>query len=99
MLTGQNVLLTSGGSPIGQGLVPRILEQDPAVLRLFDSTESNLEAIMNRFDDGRLRHLLVRGLDVGRLEYASKINKPELTDSFRHALPVSLHLSGGPDKR
>ena len=55
MLTGQNVLLTGGGSPIGQGLVPRILEQDPAVLRVFDSTESNLEDVMDRFDDDRLR--------------------------------------------
>lgn len=70
MLTGQNVLLTGGGSPIGQGLVPRILEQDPAVLRVFDSTESNLEDVMDRFDDDRLRHLLGRVRDVERLERA-----------------------------
>jgi FlaA1/EpsC-like NDP-sugar epimerase len=51
MLTGQNVLLTGAGSPISQGLVARILEQDPTVPRLFESNESHLEEPMERFDD------------------------------------------------
>ena len=86
MLTGQNVLLTGGGSPIGQGLVPRILEQDPAVLRVFDSTESNLEDVMDRFDDDRLRHLLGRVRDVERLERAMEdIDVVIHTAGMRHA--------------
>jgi len=70
MLTGQNILLTGAGSPIGQGLVPRILEQDPTVLRLFDSNESHPEELMERFDDDRLRYLMGRVRDEQRVERA-----------------------------
>jgi len=82
MLTGQNVLLTGAGSPIGQGLVPRILEQDPAVLRLFDSNESHLEELMERFDDDRLRYLMGRVRDGQRVERAME------------DIDVVLHISG-----
>lgn len=60
MLADQNILLTGGGPPIGEGLVSCIFEQDPAALSVFHSTEFNLEDIMDRFDDDRLRHLLGR---------------------------------------
>lgn len=82
MLTGQNVLLTGAGSPIGQGLVPRILEQDPTVLRLFDSNESHLEELMERFDDDRLRYLMGRVRDGQRVERAME------------DVDVVLHISG-----
>jgi len=82
MLTGQNVLLTGAGSPIGQGLVPRILDQDPTVLRLFDSNESHLEELMERFDDDRLRYLMGRVRDGQRVERAME------------DIDVVLHIAG-----
>ena len=63
MLNDQNVLLTGADSPIGQRIVLRILEEDPTVLRSFDSDQSHIEELMRRFDDDRLRYLMghVRG--------------------------------------
>lgn len=93
MLTGQNVLLTAAGSPIGQGLVPRILDQDPTVLRLFDSNESHLEELMERFDDDRLRYLMGRVRDGQRVGRAMEdIDVVLHISGMRHAEICETHL-------
>ena len=58
MLNDQNILLAEAGSPIGQRIVLRILEEDPTVLRLFDNDRSHIEELMRRFDNDCLRYLM-----------------------------------------
>lgn len=57
MIADQNVLLTGGGGSVGRSLIPRILDQDPAVLRIFDNNEPSLAAIKGDVDDDRCRYL------------------------------------------
>jgi len=70
MLTGHNVLLTGGAGSVGKSLLPHILEDDPAVLRIFDNSESGLADLQRQFSDDCLRFLAGDVRDSERLERA-----------------------------
>lgn len=70
MLTGQSILLTGGAGSVGSALVPHILDQDPSVLRIYDSTEPGLAALKRELDDDRCRFLVGDVRDRDRLDRA-----------------------------
>ncbi len=70
MLTGHNVLLTGGAGSVGQALLPHILEDDPAVLRILDNNESGLADLQRQFTNNCLRFLVGDVRDSDRLERA-----------------------------
>ncbi|AEH36991.1 SDR family NAD(P)-dependent oxidoreductase [Halopiger xanaduensis] len=70
MITGQNVLLTGGAGSVGRSLIPRFLEQDPNVVRIFDNNEPALAEVKSQFDDDRCRFLAGDVRDGDRLERA-----------------------------
>ncbi|MWV40056.1 SDR family NAD(P)-dependent oxidoreductase [Natrialba sp. INN-245] len=70
MITGNNVLLTGGAGSVGRMLVPRLLERDPNVLRVFDNNEPGLSSVRSDVDDDRCRYLAGDVRDKDRLERA-----------------------------
>lgn len=70
MISGRNVLLTGGAGSVARKLVPRFLEQDPNVLRIFDNDESGLAEIRSNVDDDRCRYLAGDIRDKERLARA-----------------------------
>jgi len=70
MLTGHNVLLTGGAGSVGQALLPHILNDDPAVLRILDNNESGLADLQRQLTDDCLRFLAGDVRDNDRLERA-----------------------------
>jgi FlaA1/EpsC-like NDP-sugar epimerase len=71
MISGQRILITGAGS-IGRNLLSRFLDDDPDVIRIFDSSESTLAELQSSFDDGRLRFLAGNVRDADRLERATE---------------------------
>jgi len=70
-LTDRNVLVTGGCGSIGSRLVDRVLEDDPAVVRVLDTDEAGLFELRKRFEgDERLRYLLGDVRDRDRLGMA-----------------------------
>ncbi len=63
MLSGRKAFLTDDGFPISQGRAPHILERDSAVLRPFDSTESDREYVPDRCGDDWIQHSSERNVD------------------------------------
>lgn len=70
MISGNNILLTGGAGSVGRTLVPRLLEQDPAVLRILDNNEPGLAEIRSSIDDDRCRYLSGDVRDKDRLARA-----------------------------
>jgi FlaA1/EpsC-like NDP-sugar epimerase len=70
MITGQNILLTGGAGSVARKLIPRFLDQDPNVLRIFDNSESGLATIKSHIDDDRCRYLAGNVRDKERLARA-----------------------------
>jgi len=70
MISGQSVLLTGGTGSVARNLIPRILDSDPEVLRIFDNNEGGLASIKNHLDDGRCRYLAGDVRDKDRLSRA-----------------------------
>ena len=70
MITGNNILLTGGAGSVGRMLAPRLLEQDPNVLRIFDNDESGLAKLRSAIDDDRCRYLAGDIRDKDRLDRA-----------------------------
>jgi len=58
MITGNNVLITGGAGSVGRALIPRFLDLDPNVVRIFDNSEPGLAALKPEIDDDRCRYLL-----------------------------------------
>jgi FlaA1/EpsC-like NDP-sugar epimerase len=70
-LTGENVLVTGGCGSIGSQLVERILEQDPAVVRILDNDEEGLFDLQQRLAAAEApRYLLGDVRDRDRLAMA-----------------------------
>ena len=70
-LTDRNVLVTGGCGSIGSRLVERILEKEPAVVRVLDTDEAALFDLQERYGkEGRLRYLLGSVRDRDRLGMA-----------------------------
>ncbi len=67
MVPGQNILLTGGAGSVGRELVPRLLEQDPNVLRILDNNEPGLAKIRSNTHDSRCRYLAGDVRDKDRL--------------------------------
>jgi FlaA1/EpsC-like NDP-sugar epimerase len=70
MLAGRNILLTGGAGSVGRALAGRILDREPAVLRLFDSSEAGLADTKAAFEDDRCRFLAGDVRDRDRLARA-----------------------------
>ncbi len=70
MISGQNILLTGGAGSVSRKLVPRLLEQDPNVLRTFDNNEPGLAEIRANISDSRCRYLAGDVRDKDRLTRA-----------------------------
>jgi FlaA1/EpsC-like NDP-sugar epimerase len=70
MIEGSNVLLTGGAGSVGGMLAPRLLELDPAVLRILDNNEPGLSSIKSTLDDDRCRFLSGDVRDKDRLSRA-----------------------------
>lgn len=70
MIAGQNVLLTGGAGSVGQSLIPRFLDQDPNVLRIFDNNEPGLAKLKSQLSDDRCRFLAGDVRDQNRLDRA-----------------------------
>ncbi|WP_436930026.1 SDR family NAD(P)-dependent oxidoreductase [Halosimplex halobium] len=71
MIDGRNVLLTGGAGSVGRILIPRLLDQDPEVLRIFDNNEPGLASLKSEFGDNqRCRFLSGDIRDKDRLERA-----------------------------
>jgi FlaA1/EpsC-like NDP-sugar epimerase len=70
MITGRSVLLTGGAGSVGRALARRILDEDPAVLRIFDSDESGLADAKTAFGDDRCRFLAGDVREADRLARA-----------------------------
>jgi FlaA1/EpsC-like NDP-sugar epimerase len=70
MIAGQNILLTGGAGSVGRCLIPKFLNQDPNVLRIFDNNEPGLAKLKSQFDDERCRFLSGDVRDQNRLDRA-----------------------------
>lgn len=70
MISGNTVLLTGGAGSVGRSLIPRILRQDPQVLRILDNNESGLASLQSEFDDDRCRFFAGDVRDADRLSRA-----------------------------
>jgi len=57
MIADRNVLVTGGAGSVGRALVGRLLDRDPAVVRIFDSSEPDLADLKTTLDDDRCRYL------------------------------------------
>ncbi|WP_435358651.1 SDR family NAD(P)-dependent oxidoreductase [Haloarchaeobius sp. DFWS5] len=85
MLQGKNVLVTGGGGSVGRALIPRLLEDNLAVLRVFDNNEPSLSAIRAEHGDDRLRYLAGDVRDRERLDRAmSNIDVVVHTAAMKH---------------
>jgi FlaA1/EpsC-like NDP-sugar epimerase len=70
-LTDRSVLVTGGCGSIGRRLVERILDEDPAVVRVLDTDEAALFDLQEQYGkEGRLRYLLGDVRDRDRLAMA-----------------------------
>jgi FlaA1/EpsC-like NDP-sugar epimerase len=70
MIEGNNVLLTGGAGSVGSVLAQRLLDHDPAVLRILDNNEPGLSNIKSTLDDDRCRFLAGDVRDKDRLSRA-----------------------------
>jgi FlaA1/EpsC-like NDP-sugar epimerase len=70
MIESRSVLLTGGAGSVGRALIPRILENEPDVLRIFDNNEPGLADIKSRLEDDRCRFLAGDIRDSDRLARA-----------------------------
>ncbi len=70
MIAGQNVLVTGGAGSVGRALVHRLLDRDPEVLRIFDSSEPGLVQMKTELSDDRCRYLAGDVRDRKRLDRA-----------------------------
>lgn len=70
MIEGQNILLTGGAGSVGSALVPRLLDRNPEVLRILDSSEPGLADLKSQFDDNRIRFLAGNVRDDDRVRRA-----------------------------
>jgi len=90
-LTDRNVLVTGGCGSIGRRLVERILDEEPAVVRVLDTDEAGLFDLQEEYGkEGRLRYLLgsvrdrdrlgmaIEGIDV--VFHAAALKHVELTE-------------------
>jgi FlaA1/EpsC-like NDP-sugar epimerase len=70
-LENKNILVTGGCGSIGSRLVKKILEYDPAVIRVLDSNEEGLFSLENELGkEPPVRYLLGNVRDQSRLELA-----------------------------
>jgi FlaA1/EpsC-like NDP-sugar epimerase len=70
MIEGNNILLTGGAGSVGSTLAPKLLELDPAVLRILDNNEPGLAKVKSTLDDDRCRFLAGDVRDKDRLSRA-----------------------------
>ena len=67
------ILITGAAGSVGQELIKKLLEYDPAIIRCFDNNENgifNLRVKYSKDNSGKLRFLLGDVRDFERLEYA-----------------------------
>lgn len=67
MISGKNVLVTGGAGSVGRALVRRLLDLEPATIRIFDNSEPGLSRFKNELDDDRSRILAGDVRDKDRL--------------------------------
>jgi UDP-N-acetylglucosamine 4,6-dehydratase/5-epimerase len=73
MLQGKKVLITGGTGSIGSEIVRQVLEQNPAVVRIFSRDESKQFALQHELSDfTNVRYLVGDIRDKNRLNYATK---------------------------
>ena len=70
MINGNTVLLTGGAGSVGRSLVPRILEHNPATLRILDNSEPGLASLQAELNDDRCRFFAGDVRDADRLSRA-----------------------------
>lgn len=69
-LSGSTVLVTGGTGSFGRALLPRLLEQDVAAVRVLSRDELKQSELQREVDDSRLRLLLGDVRDLERLRLA-----------------------------
>ena len=70
MIADRNVLLTGGAGSVGRSLIPRLLDADPASLRLLDNNEPGLARLRSQLDDDHCRFFAGDVRDKDRLTRA-----------------------------
>lgn len=70
MIEGKKLLLTGGAGSVGSTLIPQLLDRNPEVLRVFDSSEPGLAELQTQYDDDRLRFLAGNVRDNDRVRRA-----------------------------
>lgn len=70
MLGGKQLLITGAAGSVSRALLPNFLDEDPAVIRLFDNNEPGLATLKSEIDDDRCRFLAGDIRDADRLARA-----------------------------
>lgn len=70
MFEDQKLLFTGGAGSVGSALTPRLLDRNPEVLRVLDSSEPGLAELQAQLDDDRLRYLAGNVRDSERIRRA-----------------------------
>lgn len=67
MITGNTVLLTGGAGSVGRSLIPRIIDQDPATLRILDNSEPRISSLRAELNEDCCRFFVGDVRDAKRL--------------------------------
>lgn len=70
MIENQNILLTGGAGSVGRALIPKLVNENPTVIRIFDNNEPGLASLKRDNEDDRLRYLAGDIRDRDRLDRA-----------------------------
>ncbi|SDF57579.1 Polysaccharide biosynthesis protein [Methanolobus vulcani] len=88
--SGKRILITGGAGSIGQSLAEKMLEFDPAVIRIYDANENALFHMRQKYSDDtgkKMRFLLGDIRNFNRLQYAFKdIDIVFHTAAYKHVL-------------
>lgn len=70
LFSDKSILVTGGAGSLGSRLVPRLLMENPRVIRIFDNNEHALFKLEEKFDSPKIRYLLGDVRDKDRLKRA-----------------------------